>query len=189
MIIPAGYAHIVHRLGGAALRTGAAVTYGIAPNGGSFDPTDAALLHGFFGTRIMPRLTNGVQLESTIMKYGPNDTGPQVVHDGVVVGGISEATASVNTALLVQKRTALGGRANRGRFYLPGVPEAQVDGDGLIPSTYRASVETAVDGFLADIVAEGMNMVILHNVSPTPTIVTSLTVDEYAATQRRRMRR
>src|SRR6266545_4996034 len=45
--------------------------------------------------------------------------------------------------------TALGGRANRGRMYFPGLPESAVYDDGGIVPTFQTTAQTAVDAFLA----------------------------------------
>lgn len=189
MYIPVGYAHVVHEFTGLAAPLGAAVTYGVAPNGGSFDPTDAQLLHGFFGTHIMPQLDGGLTLSNTIMKYGPNDTGPQVLASGNVNGGVTGEASVPHTAYLIRKQTALGGRANRGRIYLPGTSEASIGESGGLITAKVTSLQTAANAWLAAITGEGMNMVILHTAETIPTVVTALSVDATAATQRRRLRR
>lgn len=189
VIIPTGYAHIQHRFTGSGLPRGAAVTYGIKLNGGSWDPGDAGLLHGHFADDIMPFLTNDVTLTETLMKAGPNEDGPFTVFSDPTVGGIDATSFPPNTAILVEKRTALGGRKNRGRMYLPGVSEGLYDDAGDMGATSAGTWNTRLATWLASIESEVLQMVILHNDSSTPTVVTSLQVDQVAATQRRRLRR
>lgn len=98
-----------------------------------------------------------------------------------------------NVALLVQKRSDFGGRRNRGRMFMPGVPESAVNEIGELTSTYRNAVQGLLDDWLENLQAGGAlntsNMVILHSSAPsTPTVVTSLTCDSRVATQRRRLR-
>lgn len=100
-----------------------------------------------------------------------------------------------NCAYLVKKSTALGGRRNRGRMYLPCPSEADVDGAGLV---LAASV-TALNVQLAKLQSGGTvhtafgfvaDPVVLHETgSQTPATVSDLSCQPKIATQRRRMRR
>ncbi len=100
-----------------------------------------------------------------------------------------------NCATLLKKSTALGGRRNRGRMYVPCPLEGDVDPAGIVaPSAITAwntacavllpggATHTAF-GFLGD-------PVVLHETgSQTPAVVTDLSCMPKIATQRRRMRR
>lgn len=95
-----------------------------------------------------------------------------------------------NCAYLIKKITGVGGRRNRGRMYVPGVPENVVDAAGNL----LAAEIDAIQGMLGTwftalqaITALG-DPVILHNNSSTPTPITSFQCDPRIATQRRRMR-
>jgi hypothetical protein len=104
-----------------------------------------------------------------------------------------------NTAVLVRKLSALGGRRNRGRFFVPGAIETTIEPHGVMATGNIASWQTAADAFLAAVNGAGGvgNMVILHSTEalpappghPEPTDVTALKVLELCATQRRRLRR
>ncbi len=97
-----------------------------------------------------------------------------------------------NTAVLINKSTASGGRRNRGRLFVPPVfpSEGNFLASGQINATQLAQLQTWWDGLYGDLNALGLGMVILHENPPfTPTIVTSLEVQSLAATQRRRLRK
>lgn len=100
-----------------------------------------------------------------------------------------------NCALLTQKRTALGGRRNRGRMFIPSgyTAESVVSETGVITAGNLATWQTRMTDFLADINANPTAYdaaVILHSSAPAlPTVITSLTVSNRIATQRKRMRR
>lgn len=101
--------------------------------------------------------------------------------------------APQNVALLLKKRSDVGGRRNRGRMFMPGVPESAVNEIGELTSTYRNAVNGLASDFLDYCQSGGSsnsaNMVILHSSAPsTPTVVTSLVCDTRVATQRRRLR-
>lgn len=96
-----------------------------------------------------------------------------------------------NCAVLVQKRTALGGRRNRGRFYVPGIPEGNVDEVGTIAGATLSTWQTIVNDILSTFVAllTVDACVLLHNTAPfAPTPITDLEVAAKIATQRRRLR-
>lgn len=96
---------------------------------------------------------------------------------------------SPQVALLVSKTSGLAGRSNRGRMYIPGQSESNVDGAGTVLSTFRTTAQGAMDTFLGDLDTLETPMVILHNdPADTPTVVTALTVQNKVATQRRRLR-
>lgn len=134
-------------------------------------------------------------------KVGSDGEGPiiesTINQDGTRVG----ALAVQNTAILVRKITGLGGRYNRGRFYFPDVIESNVLQNGEVEASERATLQpnfnTLLDvcrGVGAGVGLNTSNMVLIHNprpgeATPTPTPVSSLLVDQFAATQRRRLRR
>lgn len=169
--------------------------------------SDANALMAAFGTRIMPKVTNVVTLEGFHVIY-QNDSLNQVAVDSnsAAVAGTGTGGASivpVNCAVLIRKRTGFAGRRNRGRMYVPGISEVDVNGPGVIGSTAVAGWQTAVNSFYSDISAYGP--VIVHSViceqgeqghtgahSPVPgppTPILSLEVDDRIATQRRRLNR
>jgi hypothetical protein len=111
------------------------------------------------------------------------------------------SSVAANTAILVQKKTAQGGRQNRGRVYLPWMlNEGELDEVGKISLTYIGTAQAAMTQYYTDI---GASMVIANRVYDLPwdnparqliaitkgPPLTQLRVDTYAATQRRRMPR
>lgn len=109
-----------------------------------------------------------------------------------VAGGRAPGAAPPNVATLVQKLTALGGRRNRGRMYLPGAVETDIDNEGLYGTTPLGVLQTAATAFRTQTLALAQvdQLVLLHEQAPfTPTEITSLVVSRTVATQRRRQRR
>jgi hypothetical protein len=93
-----------------------------------------------------------------------------------------------NCALLVKKRTALGGRSGRGRMFVPvtSVGEGGISPTGQIESSIVAALQGAWTAMFGE-----MSFFLFHDAaSPvlSPTAITSLLVDPKLATQRRRMR-
>lgn len=193
MIIPIGYAQVNLIFTGGSVPTGAQCTFGIDIGGAPDNPGDCGLLvaQAWSVAGFIAHLSNDVDLTSVLVKFGPNATGPsaEIATSEESAGG----TAGVpHTAFLVHKNTAQGGRAGRGRLFIPTVPEDLVNGAGGLDTTLLAAIQSDCDVFLEELDTSFIPMVLLHGVgSPleTPTPVTSLTVQPVVATQRRRLRR
>jgi len=99
-----------------------------------------------------------------------------------------------NTAVLVKKATASGGRRNRGRMYVPGLAiRSLVTPAGIIDPSFLADFQTNLDTFLSYVNAgtgfSATNLGVLHSEPPSaPAVITALTADNKVATQRRRLR-
>lgn len=152
----------------------------------------------FTDSTLQARMDASITLTTIDVTVGPTPDPVIFSKSFGLVGGTAFETPPLNTALLVKKNSAVGGRANRGRFYWPGlIAETDISEVGIIGGASVAAIQTDFDAFL-DALGDlddgdelGIEMVILHDSeSPavTPTPVTSLTVDALAATQRRRMR-
>lgn len=97
-----------------------------------------------------------------------------------------------NCALLVHKRTALGGREGRGRMYMPTgfLTEGDVDGLGNVATSVQNNANTRWATTLSTISGLDIPMVLLHGDGAIlPTLVSSIQADPVIATQRRRLRR
>jgi hypothetical protein len=197
--IPVGFAHVIHSMTLTGDAEPMAVTFGIElqPDVPAFPNLLAENLHQQFGQAWATTLGNPYKLAATEIRYPLGDQGGFGL--GVFVGDIPMSNAGSflpqNSAFLVHKRTALGGRRHRGRLYLPGVNEALVDDKGLMSSTALNGVNAAALAWLNGVVSleAVVNMVVLHTkpIGPTviaPTPITVLTLDPVLGTQRRRLR-
>lgn len=99
-----------------------------------------------------------------------------------------------NSAVLIRKDTASGGRRNRGRMYVPGFGlRSLVTPAGLIDPSYLEDFNTNLATMLATINAgtgfNATNLGVLHSEPPSaPAVITSLVAQSKLATQRRRLR-
>lgn len=193
MTIPDGFAQVNFHFEGAGLFYPAECTIGLDVTASSDSPEEIAeILADAWEAEINPSLTNVVTLTEVTVKFGPDVTGPSGSWSGAHQGNVSTSGASPAVTYLVKKGTAFGGRAGRGRMYVPGVPEAQVGSDGDLDDTWVANMTTGFSDWAAVAVANNLGLVLLHQPgSPlaTPTPITSLQVDGRVATQRRRNRR
>lgn len=128
----------------------------------------------------------------TIMTAG----GPQTALGTQFEVGTNSGTLPLpnNTAILVQKRTVLGGRRGRGRAYFPPLfpTEGAVGPTGNIDSVALASWQSSMDAFLEAMSTATVPLYLLHDNVPSPllpTLITALTVQPKVATQRGRLRR
>jgi hypothetical protein len=188
-IIPAGFGQANFKFTGDGFPTGAEVTWGFQNE----TPQTAAECAADFVTAYTGELLEvtpqAVTLASVLLKLGPNDTGPQVEVAVNSPGTGSPAEVQPNMSALVQKRTALGGRRNRGRVFWP-VAEDAIDTGGAVDAAVLAVLQAQFDSFFSAIDGLACPLVILHSTGdPTPETVTGLFVQSLAATQRRRLRR
>lgn len=192
-VIPTGYAQVNWRFTGTSLANPAECTIGIITTGYTSDITHLAEdMYTLFRDTLLGSLASSVNLDSCTVKEGPNDLGPMAVFSDTFVGGQAGAGSSSAVSMLLHKITASGGRANRGRMYLPGCCEANVQPDGSITSTFFSALQSNVADFMAAFTDYAVVPYVLHGPdSPvtTPTQIISITADPVVATQRRRQRR
>jgi hypothetical protein len=193
MLIPVGFAQINAIHTGSALPFGAQWTLGVDITALAFTPTEVAQQFeaALLASNLYDSVAQNVTLTSVLVKFGPNATGESTLEPANEPGTVGTA-ASPNTAYLIHKNTAAGGRAGRGRFFLPGVSDAKIEPNGTLASGIASDLNTALNIFHAELVAGDLPPVLLHaEGSPisTPTPITSFSCDTRAATQRRRLRR
>lgn len=191
MHIPDGFAQANIIFGGADFPTGAQVTFGIGVGDFSGTVQDAADAVRDLVNSDLSNLWGGdTSHVETMVKFGPVESGPFASAPGGGGGGASGTNVPANTAVLVRKQTALGGRKHNGRLFWPWVSEGNLDGAGVIGPTVVSSYQSAFDDFLSDLATADLPMWLLHTDSITvPNLVTSLAVQSKVATQRRRLRR
>lgn len=192
-VIPVDYAQWNLRFEGLGVPLGAQITLGLEVVNSLTASENAELMWNIFvGENIIGFLSDQVQMVESKFKAGPSATGPEGIFVDSAVGGDTGDSDSPATAFLIHKNTNSGGRAGRGRWYLPGVAGSRVEPDGAVSSAVVTDLTAALADFRAGCLAEDLNPVVLHGEdSPLtiPTSITSFTVDAKVATQRRRLRR
>jgi len=193
MEIPVGYAQANLFFTGAAAPTGAQVTLGLELEDSGMSPVDVAeIVGGNWEILILPFQVDDITLDRCVVKFGPNATGP----DGEFVisapGTDSGEPEAPNVAVLVRKVTEDGGRAGRGRMFIPGIKETRVEPGGHINGTYATDLQDNLADYRESLIVSNIPPVVLHGVGAplsVPSPITQFVVDETAATQRRRLRR
>lgn len=193
VLIPEGWAQSTIKFGGAAAPLGAAVVIGHRLDDDAKTAADVAnKVWDQWVARILPQQTSATTLVGVLTKFGPAETGPSFERTGAAAGGASGLPTSPNVTYLIKKITGFGGRAGRGRLYLPGVTETVIDAGGTVLPSSVTGLTTAFNLFRDDMTGFGTPVVLLHGEgSPlsVPSTVISFQCDGRAATQRRRMRR
>jgi hypothetical protein len=107
-------------------------------------------------------------------------------------GTVSDSVPPSNCAVLIKKNTASGGRRYRGRLFLPPIflNEGAVDPAGNIAGSPLTSMQNQWNSFYDDLIAGDWVPTLFHQGAgaPSPTAITSFTVQSLIGTQRRRMR-
>lgn len=199
--IPVGYGQVTFGYQGVNIPNGAANVLGFQNLAEEDAASAAEILFLAWSGNVMANVSSGVSMTSALVKLGPEDDGPSAEYVDVSVGGASADSAAPNTAWLIKKATAGGGRRARGRLYLPGVTEAAMLSDGSTNATIRQALQDDIEQFVLDITLAGLPPVLIHadsvnpttgepipGTAPAPTLITALTVDPFLATQRRRLR-
>lgn len=190
MIVPVGFGEVTARINLTGDPEEMNVVFGFEVESAPWSQSKTDTLSGTIATYFKPLLASTATFQGIRCKIG-NDGGPLLFESvsGAGVGTSSTNCLPQNCAWLVRKSTGLGGRANMGRMFIPGVPEAATNNAGVIDSTALTSAQTGMNSFLSELDTEGSRMVLLHSSSlNTPDTVVALIVDDVIATQRRRLR-
>lgn len=157
------------------------------------DPTAAAnAFMGVYAT-LAPILDPQVRVYSVRLEIGQDGGEPVIGFSDLAPYVGTRSGTSVSPALAVRgiKRTGLGGRRNRGSFFLPwAVASNNVTEQGNIVPAALTATQTAMSTFFEswDIPAQGL--FILHGTGnseiPAPTPITGLTADPIISNQVRR---
>jgi hypothetical protein len=159
---------------------------------------------GDFVTFLAARLDTAVTIGQPSIRLGDGSTTPfeAVGSAAPSVGGNGATVVPPNVALLMKKTTGLGGRNNHGRSYLPFcLDQTSVLENGTVLVATLGVFNGIATTFLADLVADGIPMVIPHkafNVPLAPHYVTAVSTgpavigygaESIVGTQRRRLGR
>jgi len=115
--------------------------------------------------------------------------------DGTITpaaGTLTGEPVPQNTAHLVKKITASGGRRGRGRMYVPTPTETNVAPNGVLLTAYVTARQAELVSMKAALAAHADvgDLALFHDSAPfTPTPITLLSLQSLVATQRRRLRR
>lgn len=119
------------------------------------------------------------ELELTSISYLDED------YDQAFAGSITREMVPSSVAVVMRKQVA-GGR--NGRFYMPGITDANVDNAGRIDAAFRQSFITNMGNALTQLTAAGVALRVVQKDGSTPT-VNSITCAPIVGMQSRRLAR
>lgn len=190
MIIPSGHGQVNVQFVGDNLPTGAECTFGILNVGGLTAIQAAeAVETAIAAAAVMAEFVDDERIGNIHVKLGPNATGAFADNAVEISGGVSTTGTSPNVAVLIKKSTTLGGRKGAGRMFWPGCPEGAIGSDGTIDGAAVLAITSVFNDLRDELDAQGVPMMLLHNDSTAPNLVSSMSCDSVGATQRRRLRR
>lgn len=191
-VLPPDHIEVSYLLEGPGKGAGSVVTAAFGLELNTFG--DASMLGSIvdqFIPRFQPLMVNTWRIAGGRSRWNTNNVIVLAEVSRNAVGAIASAGVPNNCAVLARKQTNLGGRQNRGRVYLPGQPEGNVNDEGVMLPGALGNWQTAAAAWLANsnAIVGITGMVILHTaVGVAPTLVQSMSVSDLMATQRRRMR-
>jgi hypothetical protein len=194
--VPTGYTNVAYRIALAGDAEEMLVTMGFRIfSGFGINPAGAELLADSFAANMINLCAAGYTFRGLRASDGPDGEGQVHEVERSVASTSTKLGIPPNTAYLTRKITGLGGRRNRGRFYMPGVSEVDVDNTGLLTATHRTNYQTSVNAWFAqnNAGAEIEAHALFHETPEgapgiAPTDITSLLVQPKVGTQRRRLR-
>lgn len=190
--IPVGYGEVTAILDIPSDAGPANVVFGVEASAlGSAASLDSALQAIFPNAGGWTEMYTGdVTLSKAISRYSPSLGVVEVAETAYSLAGQRGGTmAPPQVSTLIQKKTGLAGKSNRGRMYMTPLADNLIDAGGIITEADRLLVQAGATQFLADLAASSCPMVVLHTTAAgTPTPVVALNVETKVATQRRRLR-
>lgn len=160
----------------------------------------ADAFHEAFSEAFRARMDSGVTLRNARAVVGQDGADPLVFDSTLSTPGAGgrESTAPA-LALMLDKRTGIGGRRNRGRMYFPwAVADSEVSEQGAVASAALNNWSSACVTFMQEMTAVGSSVgthlfdfpALLHSdVEAVPTEITSMVPNPVIRTQKQRQAR
>lgn len=199
LLIPTGYGLWTFEMQHVGIAHTAFCTLGFKVSTPPYTATHAANALAAWATSLAPLHDNEITYSRCVALIG-ND-GPPFRYEAVGTSTGSRATQTImppNNTYLIRKGTSFSGRRYRGRLFIPFVASgaAAVGQSGQLASAEVSNLTTRAAAILTNLVAAGPNaseLSLLHAVgltaTPAPTPITTMTADDFVATQRRRLAR
>jgi len=194
-ILPIGFIHCTLTIRQASITRAMLITCAAEIDTPPFDQGNANTLYDDLADALEAVYDPDWTIPQMVTLVGQDGDPGRFVSSGTHVGtrgALNEPPPQV--AYILQKRTALSGRRNRGRMYLPASNEANITSTGRLAAG-EVTILNGCAGAMYTALANpaGNNTagpVLLHSEAPsTPTLVTEFEASDVVATQRRRLSR
>lgn len=194
-VIPSGYGLVTFEYNWQATSSNVCVTTLGVDTDGSPALTLEAVEDAWLATDSLgtPSLlyTGGFYRGATIRyPVGGGDYAVAESRSNAQAGGKSGSPALPQVSMIVQKRSALVGRRNRGRMFIPN-QIGPADGDADRYGTWIAAGsvwQDKADEFLSLLTTAGITPVLLHSDGATPTTITEFRTNQTVGLVRSRLR-
>lgn len=105
----------------------------------------------------------------------------------LVQGGKAGSGTMPGVCYIIDKNTSVAGRKGKGRMYLPGVTEAEVDDAGRVTSSMRTELNNAFAAWKTQVAAANFQQFLLNAEGVgIGTPISTMTANTFASYQRRR---
>lgn len=195
LIIPPGFAAVSIPIRNFAVTRAAAITFGIEVPGSPVPDELAAEVQSIFAATVGSRMDASCSIGNTRVAIG-QDGGEPVLGfaPASTPGGRALDATAPALAVLIQKRTARGGRRGRGNLYLPwACADNTVTEAGILATTEVNGYNTELNNWRTNMASESMNLTLLHSEGITapgdPNEITSMQVSPVISHQVRRQTR
>lgn len=181
LVIPSGYALAAWQFTSANGTAPFVTTCGVSvPSSVPADLVDVAnSLFTEYANELLPATHTQMTLERVSLQV--DTAGGLASYDSDLSsegGGDSSAPMPYAAAIIMRKITAVGGRAGRGRMFLPGTAsENVVDQNGIVDSVQRAALNTAMENLWDQhaVTIPTSNPVLLHDEASPVTAPSTIT--------------
>lgn len=190
MPIPPGNALLTFVFGGEAAGPGGCVTTMGVSHVVEETPSEFAQeMYDAFGTTILDVLSGFVSLTECRVRMGTAEGEFVTSAFGSSTGAVGGDGEPPNLAWPIVKFTELGGRANKGRMFIPGLPDGAVEPNGAIETVARAGMNDALDAWVVELIAADAFPVLFHPTTEAPpTEIISIVCGNLAYSRGTRLR-
>jgi hypothetical protein len=191
--IPNGYGLIRHHFSTAGGDQHAYTLFGVKLNGTPTAGAVAAELHNDWRVYMLGQQCSDLNLLDTMATVNNGGILSQDIEVATFPGTVASVPVPVQVCALFKKTTGVLGRHFRGRLYMPGCPDNELDSTRAQWTTaFQNTLSTGSSAWLGAIQTGTtvQDMVLLHrNLTVPPTIVNVVEAELQIATQRRRNRK
>lgn len=183
----AAYAQIGFGFGGPAMRFPGLVTCGIEK--GADTPVIFDAMEDWLESKWSPFFNASTQALALLLKVGPSASGPSFTRPINILGNVGGDAVPSNVSLLVGKSVAGVSGRFAGRWFWPGMSEAQAAAPGIVAGLFLSDYQAMFDDLYSRLAALDCNPVVFPSAGGSPRPVIGFPVAPVLSTQRRRLRR
>ena len=190
MPVPPGHALLSFIFSGPGAGPGGCVTTMGVSHVVTEAPLDFATeMYDAFRDTVLTHLSSAVQLDECRVRYGTAEGEIVISYYESVAGSVGGDSEPPNLCWPVVKYTELGGRANRGRMFIPGLYTSAVEPTGAISSAALVTMNIELQDWIEAMETHDAFPVLFHfETEDAPTAIVSLLCSNLAYSRGTRLR-